>query len=139
MWKIFERDLKPKGIVEIRATDLSVLLEPLSSKLIILDLRRRDELERYPYVIPGALLTAGIDLPGLIGWLPTGTWVVLYATDCIPRSCSRLHLLRDDLSFFVLRGGLRAWWAADLAMQAVDRHTVAIAAGKPLSVGSNTA
>jgi hypothetical protein len=26
------------------------------------------------------------------------------------------------LSFFVLSGGLRAWWAADLAMETVDVH-----------------
>lgn len=114
------------GMAEIRAADLSVLLKPLCSKLIILDLRRRDELEGYPYVIPGALPTAGIHLPGLIGWLPPGSWVVLYAMDRIPRSSSRLDLLRDDSSFFVLSGGLRAWWAADLAMEAVDRQTIAL-------------
>jgi hypothetical protein len=104
-------------MAEIRAADLSVLLKSLGSKVVILDLRQRDELEVYRYIIPGALLTTGMDLPALISWLPPQTWVVLYATDRIPRSCSRLHLLRNDLSFFVLSGGLRAWWAADLAME----------------------
>ena len=70
MWKIFQRERTLTGMMEIRAADLAVLLKPLCSKLMILDLRRRDELERYPYIIPGAPPTAGIDLPGLIGWLP---------------------------------------------------------------------
>lgn len=117
MWKIFQRDRTLTGMAEIRAADLSVLLKSLGSKVVILDLRQRDELEVYRYIIPGALLTPGMDLPALIGWLPPQTWVVLYATDRIPRSCSRLHLLRNDLSFFVLSGGLRAWWAADLAIE----------------------
>ena len=127
MWRIFQGDRTLTGITEIRATDLSVLLTSLSSKLIILDLRRKDELDNYPYIIPGALLTAGMDLSALISWLPPHTWVVLYATDHIPRRCSRLHLLRNDSSFFVLSGGLRAWRDAGLAIEAVDRHTIAIA------------
>lgn len=120
MWELFQRNGALKGMVEISAEHLSVLLEPLCSKLIILDLRLRDEVEQYPRIIPGALLTAGMDVPALIGWVPPRTWVVLYATDRIPRSSSRLHLLRDDLSFFVLSGGLQAWWRADLAMEPVD-------------------
>ena len=129
MWKIFQGDRTPTGMTEIRAADLSVLLKPLCSKLIIFDLRRRDELERYPHIIPGALLTAGMDVPALIGWLPTETWLVLYATDRIPRSFSRLHLLRNDLSYFVLSGGLRAWWAADLAMETADLYSGGVRAG----------
>ena len=107
-------------MLEIMAADLSVLLEHLCDRLIVLDLRRRDELEEYPYIIPGALLTTEVELPALIGWLPPRTWVVLYAMDDIPKRCSRLHLLRDDLSFYVLSGGLRAWWSADLALDSVD-------------------
>jgi hypothetical protein len=107
-------------MVEISAEHLSVVMEPLCGKLMILDLRQRDEVEEYPRIIPGALLTAGMDVPALVGWVPPQTWVVLYATDRIPGSCSRLHLLRNDLSFYVLSGGLRAWWAADLAMDSVD-------------------
>jgi hypothetical protein len=107
-------------MVAISAADLSVLLQTLCSRLIVLDLRRRDELEEYPYIIPGALLTTEVDLPTLIGWVPPQTWVVLYATDTIPKSHSRLHLLREDLSFYVLSGGLRAWWSGDLAMDSVD-------------------
>ena len=120
MWQIFQRNRALRGIVEISAEHLSVLLEPLRSKLIILDLRPRDEVEEYPRIIPGALLTTEVDLPTLIGWMPPDAWVVLYATDRIPGSCSRLHLLRNDLSFYVLSGGLRAWWRADLAMESAD-------------------
>ncbi len=94
--------------MEISAKHLSVIREPLCSKLIILDLRRRDELEQYPRIIPGVLLTAGMDVPALIDWLPPQTWLVLYAMDTIPKSHSRLHLLRNDLNFYVLSGGLRA-------------------------------
>jgi len=120
MWEIFQRNRAKKGVVEISAADLSALLKPLSGKLIILDLRRRDEVEHYPYIIPGALLTAKIDVPSLIGWLPPRTWVVLYATDDIPRSFSNLHLLRNDLNFYALNGGLRAWWRDDLEMESID-------------------
>lgn len=126
MWKIFQGGRTGTGVAGIRAADLSALLKPLGSKLMIFDLRRRDELERYPYIIPGALLTAGMDLAALIGWLPPETWLVLYATDRIPRSCSRLHLLRNDLSFFVLSGGLRAWWDADLAMESVSLYAAGV-------------
>jgi hypothetical protein len=124
MWEIFQRNRALGGMVEISAEHLSVFMEPLCSKLIILDLRRRDEVEQYPRIIPGALLTAGMDVPALIDWLPPQTLLVLYATDRIPRSCSRLHLLRNDLSFYVLSGGLRAWWRADLAMETVDLDSV---------------
>jgi hypothetical protein len=122
MWRIFQRNQELRGMVAIRAADLSVLLERLCSRLIVLDLRRRDEVEEYPYIIPGALLTTEVDLPTLIGWVPPQTWVVLYAMDTIPKSHYGLHLLREDLSFYVLSGGLRAWWTADLAMDSVDHY-----------------
>jgi hypothetical protein len=122
MWKLFQRNQALKGMVEISAADLSALLEPLCSKLIILDLRMQDEVENYPYIIPGALLTTKVDVPVLITWLPLRSWVVLYATDDMPRSYSRLHLLRNDLSFYVLSAGLRAWWSAGLAMETVSLY-----------------
>ena len=68
MWKIFQGDRTLIEMTLIRATDLSVLLKSLSNKLIILDLRRKDELDDYPYIIPGALLMVGMDLPALIRW-----------------------------------------------------------------------
>jgi hypothetical protein len=122
VWEIFQRNRTARGIVEISAADLAVLLKPLSSKLMILDLRRRDEVEDYPHIIPGALLTAKTDVPSLIGWLPPRTWVVLYATDDIPRRFSNLHRLRNDLNFYALSGGLRAWWRDDLEMESVDLY-----------------
>ena len=111
-------------MLEISAADLSTLLEPLCSKLIILDLRRQDEVEHYPYIIPGALLTTKVDAPALITWLPRRSSVVLYATDDMPRGYSRLHLLRNDLSFYVLSAGLRAWWTAGFAMERVSLYAV---------------
>jgi hypothetical protein len=109
-------------MAEISAADLSVLLQTLCSRLIVLDLRRRDEVDEYPYIIPGALLTTEVDLPTLIGWVPPRAWVVLYAMDTISESHSRLHLLRHDLNLHVLTGGLRSWWEADLAMDSVDHY-----------------
>ena len=122
MWELLQRNQGLRGMVEISAADLSVLLGPLFSKLIILDLRRQDEVDHYPYIIPGALLTTKVDVPVLITWLPLRSWVVLYATDDMPRSYSRLHLLRNDLSFYVLSAGLRAWWRAGLAMETVSLY-----------------
>src|ERR1700734_1782355 len=120
MWKLFQRNRVLREMAEISAADLLVALEPLCSNPIILDLRGQDDVECYPYIIPGALLTMKVDVPALITWLPPRNWVVLYATDNIPRSCSRLHLLRNDLSFYVLSAGLRAWWRAGFAMETVD-------------------
>jgi len=122
MWKLFQRNQALRGMVEISAADLSALLEPICSKLIVLDLRSQDEVEHYPYIIPGALLTTKVDVPALITWLPLRSWVVLYATDDMPRSYSRLHLLRNDLSFYVLSAGLRAWWRAGFAMETVSLY-----------------
>ena len=126
MWKLFQRNRALREMAEIDAADLLVAQEPLCSNPIILDLRGQDEVEHYPYIIPGALLTTKVDVPALIGWLPPRTWVVLCATDNIPRSYSRLHLLRDDLSFCVLSGGLRAWWSAGFAMEMVDLHAAGL-------------
>ena len=122
MWELLQRNQGLRGMVEISAADLSALLGPLFSKLIILDLRRQDEVDHYPYIIPGALLTTKVDVPVLITWLPLRSWIVLYATDDVPRSCSRLHLLRNDLSFYVLRAGLRGWWSAGFAMETVSLY-----------------
>ena len=122
MWELLQRNQGLRGMVEISPADLSALLGPLFSKLIILDLRRQDEVDHYPYIIPGALLTTKVDVPVLITWLPLRSWVVLYATDDVPRSYSRLHLLRNDLSFYVLSAGLRAWWRAGFAMETVSLY-----------------
>ena len=122
MWELLQRNQGLRGMVEISPADLSALLGPLFSKLIILDLRRQDEVDHYPYIIPGALLTTKVDVPVLITWLPLRSWVVLYATDDVPRSYSRLHLLRNDLSFYVLSAGLRGWWSAGFAMETVSLY-----------------
>lgn len=122
MWRIFQGNRAAREISEITAAELSVLLEHISSSLIILDLRRRDDVDRYPYIIPGALLTANVDVRALIGWLPSRTWVVLYATDHIPKGLNHLPLLRSDLKFCALSGGLQAWWRDDLEMETVEPY-----------------
>jgi hypothetical protein len=122
MWRIFQGNRAAREISEITAAELSVLLEPLSSSPIILDLRRRDDVDRYPYIIPGALLTANVDVRASIGWLPSRTWVVLYATDHIPKGINHLPLLRSDLKFYALSGGLRAWWRDDLELETVEPY-----------------
>src|SRR6202047_164425 len=99
MWKLFQRNRALRGMAEISAADLLVALEPLCSNPIILDLRGQDEVENYQYIIPGALLTTKVDVPALIGWLPPPNWVVLCATDKIPRSHYCSHLFRAALSF----------------------------------------
>jgi len=109
MWKLFQRNRPLREMAEISAADLLVVQQPLCSNLIILDLRGQNEVEHYPYIIPGALLTTKVDVPALIGWLPPRNWVVLYATDNLPGSYFRLHRLGNDLNFYVLSGGLRAY------------------------------
>jgi hypothetical protein len=122
MWRIFQGNWATREISEITAAELSVLLEPLSSSLIILDLRRRDEVDRYPYIIPGALLTTNVDARALIGWLPSRSWVVMYATDQIPKGLNHLALWRSDLKFYALSGGLRAWWRDDLKLETIELY-----------------
>ena len=114
MWRIFQGNWATR--------EISVLLEPLSSSLIILDLRRRDEVGRYPYIIPGALLTTNVDARALIGWLPSRSWVVMYATDQIPKGLNHLALWRSDLKFYALSGGLRAWWRDDLKLETIELY-----------------
>jgi hypothetical protein len=122
MWRIFQGNRAAREISEFTVAELSVVLEPLSSSLIILDLPRRDDVDRYPYIIPGALLTANVDVRALIGWLPSRTWVVLYATDHIPKGLNHLPLLRSDLKFYAWSGGLRAWWRDDLELETVEPY-----------------
>jgi hypothetical protein len=66
--------------------------------------------------------TANVDVRALIGWLPSRTWVVLYATDHIPKGLNHLPLLRSDLKFYAWSGGLRAWWRDDLELETVEPY-----------------
>ena len=100
----------------ISALELSDLLSSLPHKFITFDLRSRREVEKYPYTIPGALLSSGSDLAGLLRWLPPQNFVVFYGTDDISQGRT-LHGLTQSSNFFSLKGGLRAWREARLATE----------------------
>lgn len=121
MWWAFrwQRLAMKDQISEISAAELSSLLVNLPHKLIIFDLRERNEIDLYPYGIPGALLTANVSLHLMLPAIPPQSTVVFYAADRKPIDFDLLHPFSLKPNFHLLKGGLRAWWEAHLPLERV--------------------
>ncbi len=120
MWRLFQRRRSmTEPITQISARDLSSLLLSVPEKLIIFDLREQNEIDLYPYIIPGALLTTKVSVASLMPWAPPHSMVVVYATDQPPKDSSLPPLLTFDSKFHVLDGGLYAWWEARLPLESI--------------------
>jgi len=121
MWRLFQRQHPSMqgSIAQISPAGLSSILVNCPDKLIIFDLREYNEIELYPYIIPGALLTTNVSLPTLMPSIPLRSAVVLYAADQTPKNYSLLRLRALGSKFYVLNGGLRAWWEAHLPLESV--------------------
>lgn len=132
MWHVFETFRKQKianaaapdrserrRATEIGPRELSLLLAHIADRLLIFDLRRPSEIERYPFMIPDALLTTNVDLFELVRWIPPETIIVLYATEQIPRDCAVSDVGANESTIYVLKGGLKSWLEARLPTEPV--------------------
>lgn len=133
MWKWFQRQRlsMEEPIPPISPEDLSSLFVNCRNKPITFDLRGHKEIDLYPYAIPGALLTTNVSLPTLMPSIPPRSTVVLYAAEQTPTNCRLARWRALDSRFYVLKGGLRAWWEAHLPLESVQcsRHPSSISRG----------
>lgn len=86
-------------------------------RLILFDLRHPAELEKFPFVIPGALLTTRVTVLELADWIPPQAIVVLYGADHISAYSDLIERLPHDAHFYLLEGGVKAWQHARLPME----------------------
>jgi len=107
--------------VSISNEELVALLGQIGEKLILFDLRPSAEVERFPYIIPGALLTTHAKLLDLAHWIPPEAIVVLYGAEKISAYFDLLTLLHRDTHFYLLERGIKAWRQARLPMEAVNQ------------------
>lgn len=91
---------------------------------MIFDLRQSSEVDRYPCIIPDALLTTNVDLFELVRWIPPETIIVLYATEQIPRECALLNIGASESTVYALKGGLRSWLEARLPTEQALRWPI---------------
>lgn len=114
-------------VSQIGAVELACLLVDAPGNVILFDLREFSEIEAYPYTVGGALLTFNVNVDALVPWIPAGAVVILYATGNIPPRHACLHLLSETSSFYALKGGLRSWRKAGLALEDIvlgDRRSL---------------
>jgi hypothetical protein len=121
VWRFFQRHVQ-KQLNPLSAADLYSQLADLSEKPIIVDIRERREIETFPYIIPGALLSANVSFSAMIPWIPPRSAVVLYASDSIPDDCNPPRVIKLASRGYVLDGGLRAWYTAGLPLESVSRY-----------------
>lgn len=133
MWRLFQRQRRSmdEPIPQISPEDLSSMFVDCPNKPIMFDLRTRKEVDLYPYVIPGALLTTNVSVSTLLPSIPPRSTVVLYAAEQTPNNCSLARWQAPDSRFYMLKGGLRAWWEAHLPLESVQcsRHPSSISRG----------
>jgi hypothetical protein len=124
MWRLFQRQLQnaAKRLSRLSAADLYSKLADLLEKPIIVDIRECREIETFPYIIPGALLTTNVSLSAMIPWIPPRSTVVVYAFDDIPDNCTPLGAIAHASRGYVLNGGLRAWHRAGLPLESVTKY-----------------
>lgn len=124
MWKLFQqrRQKMEEELSQLSASDLHSQLVTFSDKFVIFDIRGRREVEMFPYIIPGALLTTNVSLSAMISSIPPQSTVVLYASDNIPDNCIPHWAMGPGLRGCVLNGGLRAWYTARLPMESVTKY-----------------
>lgn len=86
-------------------------------RLILFDLRHDAELEKFPFIIPGALLTTRVSVLDLADWIPPQAIVVLYGADDISAHSDLIERLPQDAHFYLLEGGVKGWQRARLPME----------------------
>jgi rhodanese-related sulfurtransferase len=106
-------------VLPISASSLASLSDRTGEGLILLDVRDGHEIEDHSYSIPGALLTANVNLFALVRWIPRDSTVVLFATETIPAHDGRLRLPAKKLKVYALEGGLKSWRKAGLPLEPI--------------------
>lgn len=104
----------------IRNEQLLAFYAQSPEALIIFDLRHSAEVERFPFVIPGALLTTRVNLLDLVDWIPPGAIVVLYGAERNSAYSNLVYRLPQDAHFHLLEGGVKSWQHARLPMEPVN-------------------
>jgi rhodanese-related sulfurtransferase len=130
MWKMMHALLgstnEPSSALGSNATlinndQLVAIYGQIGEKLIAFDLRRAGEVERFPYVIPGSLLTTRVNLVDLANWIPPEAVVVLCGAGRISEHYDLIRLLPQDAHFYLLEGGIKSWVQAQLPMEPVNQ------------------
>lgn len=104
----------------IDSDHLLILYGQSSEKLILFDLRRKDEIDRFPFMIPGALLTTSVNILDLVDWIPSQAIVVLYGAEKIAAHADLIERLPADAHFYLLEGGIRSWKIAKFPMEPIE-------------------
>jgi rhodanese-related sulfurtransferase len=121
VWRFFQRQVQ-KRLNPLSPADLYSQLAGRPEKPIIIDIRERREIEAFPYIIPGALVSANVSFSVMIPWIPPRSTVVLYASDNIPDHCNAPSVITLVSRGYVLDGGLRAWHEAGLPLESVTKY-----------------
>jgi len=111
----------------IDAATLASLSDSAGANLILFDLRELQEIEKFSYSIPGALLTTNASFSTLMRWVPPASTIAVYASETIPAHDARLCPRMKKLKLYSLDGGLRSWCKLGLPVEPValsDRRSV---------------
>ena len=104
---------------------LLALIGQGEENLILFDLRGSAEVQRFPFIIPGALLTTRVSLLELADWIPPRAVVVLYGAGQISSHAEFIERLPLDAHFYLLDGGVKSWCQARFPMEPVNDVFVA--------------
>ena len=104
---------------------LLALIGQGEENLIVFDLRGSADVQRFPSIIPGALLTTRVSLLEMADWIPPRAIVVLYGAGQINNHAEQIERLPRDAHFYLLEGGVKSWCQARFPMEPVNGVFVA--------------
>lgn len=104
----------------IDSQHLLILYGQSAEELILFDLRQTDELERFPFIIPGALLTNRARILDVMDWIPPQAIVVLYGAEKISAYSDLIRRLPQDAHFYLLENGVKSWRHAKFPMEPIE-------------------
>jgi rhodanese-related sulfurtransferase len=103
----------------IDAPSLASLSDRAGANLIVFDLRDLQEIEKFSYSIPGALLTTNLNFRMLVRWVPAASTLAVFASETLSPHDARLRLPARKITLYALDGGLRSWCKAGLPVEPV--------------------
>ena len=99
---------------------LLILYGQSAERLILFDLRQKDDVDRFPFIIPGALLTTSANVLDLVDWIPPQAIVVLYGAEKMSAHAGLIARLPQDAYFYLLEGGIKSWRIAQFPMEPIE-------------------